>query len=210
MRDRVPAKLLTTPYDVSTLPALPAGATEPMATTRGVIVANYTAWRAQEMKAIADERQRLEGEQLRLTHLSNAVRLSRALEQSRADAAATAAAASATAAAASADYTDDDGFGYSYSGYDGFDQEETMLAESESEAEGTPMLADQPRAALATSPADAPSPIQPRAALAGYGGGGTPPNGIDAPSQREEHGAEAPAPSSDDDVAPAPRPAPRA
>ena len=59
------------------------------------------------MKAIADERQRLEGEQLRLTHLRNAVGLSRALEQSRADAAATAAAASATAAAASADYTAD-------------------------------------------------------------------------------------------------------
>ena len=42
VRDRVPAKLLA-PYDVSTLPALPAGATEPMVTTRRVIVANYTA-----------------------------------------------------------------------------------------------------------------------------------------------------------------------
>ena len=84
-----------------------------------------------------------------------------------------------------------------------------MLAESE--GEGTPMPATQPRAALAGSPADAPSPIQPRAALADMGGGGTPPNaGIDAPSPREERGAEAPAPSSDDDVAPAPRPASRA
>ena len=42
VRDRVPAKLLA-PYDGSTLPALPAGATEPMVTTRGVLVANYTA-----------------------------------------------------------------------------------------------------------------------------------------------------------------------
>ena len=45
VRNKVPAKLLadTTPFDMSNLPALPAGATETMVATRAVTVTNYTA-----------------------------------------------------------------------------------------------------------------------------------------------------------------------